>query len=181
MKNIMIILLVIILQLIPSIVYAQCPCDNNGSPPQLDEQQATRWINANPWERPYLARLWEVSPKIAEFYGAQYKMPVCGLNLANGSFSGGDSSTNPYIQQSRNEIDTRWDIGFKQVSTFVPITIEYPKLETPQEIKTSYNAPPSLDYMQSVRWGQALPSARPHLARLWDIPVLEAVKYGAEY
>lgn len=49
----------------------------------------------------------------------------------------------------------------------------------PNEIR--YDAPPSLDKAQMIRWGQALPSSRVYLARLWDIPKEVAEQYGAKY
>jgi hypothetical protein len=176
----MILIILLLILLMPNAAQAQC-CENYGVPPQLDCQQANRWINANPWERPYLARLWEIPQNIAEYYGAQYKLPVCGLSLSNGGFNGGDSLTNPYIRQSPNEIGTRWDVNFKQPEIFIPIPIEYTKPIPNITIEIKYSVPPSLDNAQAIRWGQSLPSSRPYLARIWDIPIEEAIKYGARY
>ncbi len=178
-----IIILLFTLQLLfPSITYAQCPC-NNIAPPQLDEQQANRWVNTLPTARPYLARMWEIDQRVAEYYGAEYKTPLCGGQFQNVSgFNAGDSATNPYIQPPRNEIGDRWNVNFKTIKEFTPIKIEYPQPDN--DILTTiihYDFPPGLDSVQSIRWGQALPSARVYLARLWDISVVEAIKYGAKY
>jgi hypothetical protein len=41
--------------------------------------------------------------------------------------------------------------------------------------------PPQLDEQQGVRWVNSLPTARPYLARLWEVPRQVAEFYGARY
>lgn len=68
------------------------------------------------------------------------------------------------------------------IHTYTPLPVDYPKLEEvakPQPVV--YNVPPGLDQTQSIRWGQALPSARAYLARLYNIPKEIAKQYGAKY
>ena len=74
--------LILILIFIPtfwtSTVFAYSDSPLSKAPPELDEQQASRWINSLPTARIYLARLYGVSKEIAKRYGARYKCPSCG-------------------------------------------------------------------------------------------------------
>jgi hypothetical protein len=138
-----IIFTILMLVLVPGTVFARCPCEGEDqAPPQLDEQQASKWINSLHTARPYLARLWEVDQRTAEYYGAEYRMPN------EGGWMG------------------------KHIETFIPISVKYDKTDLSGVIPavSQYNVPPSLDDVQSKRWGQALPSARVYLARMWNIP-----------
>lgn len=182
------------------------------APPQLDEQQANLWLNTLPASRPYLARMWDIPQPVAEYYGAMYKMPVCGYYSTLPDFGDNqiplpttiigipippldpwgdpdpitgkprvpDSIWNkPIGDEYSNE---PWGIAQVYIEQFEPIKIDYSK---PQEDKlvalSYYEYPPMLDRYQGVRWGQALPTARMYLARLWDIPTEIAVMYGARY
>ena len=42
------------------------------APPQLDVIQAFRWRQASPSAKPHLAKIYGVSPDVAELYGAKY-------------------------------------------------------------------------------------------------------------
>jgi hypothetical protein len=97
----LILILAVIFSLLPVNVYAWCGC-NNGYPPQLDEQQGTRWVNALPTARPYLARLWEVPQQVAEFYGAKYKMLACGSGFYTSDIQSGFGNS--------NDSNDRWNL-----------------------------------------------------------------------
>lgn len=166
--------LIIISLAMPSIVIAG-DFDNNllsYAPPGLDQQQAQRWVNSLPWARVYLARLYNIDPRVAETYGAEYKSPTCGLALLEGKAS--DYSYD-------FGAGARWDVVFKPIEPFTPLQIPKYEQSKPSPIVVKYDAPPSLDIIQQARWGQSLPWAKAYLARLWDISKEEALKYGAEY
>lgn len=68
------------------------------------------------------------------------------------------------------------------IYAFTPIPIEFPEPEcTYCPVIVKYDVPPGLDVIQATRWGQALPSARAHLARLYGIDQETAQLYGAIY
>ena len=142
---------ILVLVLVPGTAFARCPCEGEDqAPPQLDEQQASKWINSATWARPYLAKLWGVDQRIAEYYGAEYRMPDEGGRMG------------------------------KHIETYIPIPVKYDKTDLSGVIPVSqYNVPPGLDDVQSKRWGEALPSARIYLATIWNISREEAEKYGA--
>ncbi len=150
--------------------------DPPAAPPQLDQQQASKWVNTLPWSRPYLARLWDVPPAEAEKYGAVYKMPICGISGISSDKTSGFSSS------GFNTIDTRWDRVIPVIEQFKPIPYKIPQYDIsgvpPQN---PYEYPPSLDAAQGIRWGMALPTARAYLAKIWDIPKELAERYGAIY
>lgn len=161
------------------------------APPQLDDQQSTKWINTLPWSRPYLARMWDVDQRTAELYGAQYQMPVCGLAASDPtgkapasatiSIPKGDSFYEYLVPQGHNT-NTGWNREIPYIAEFEPIPIDYSKPQEDILISLAYyEYPPMLDRYQGVRWGQSLPSARMYLARLWDIPEEIAIQYGAIY
>jgi hypothetical protein len=147
------------------------------APPGLDNQQATRWINCLPWARPYLARLWGIDQQTAEKYGAEYKMPTCGLAAYNPSAPTGwfpNPSGFPAVPGG-----DRWDRNDKYIEQFTPIPIKYPDYSDYRPNIVKYEAPPQLDSVQTARWAQALPWARWYLAKIWEIPEATAAEYGA--
>jgi hypothetical protein len=189
------ILAVLTLVLIPSVAFAYCPCEGAYYPPQLNEPQGALWINTHPIARPYLARIWNINQTVAEYYGARYKSPVCGLSQmvpTHSEFVWVDPPTNssrisetidgiPIDRYVPTEYDEGrvWDTDIASMETFEPIPIEYPELPQSQPIQLKFDAPPQLDAVQATRWYQALPSARKYLASLWGISNEEAEKYGA--
>ena len=81
------------------------------------------------------------------------------------------------INQRTSAADERYVIY-----SYIPPKINHGKpMVVIKASEIQYEAPLSLDRIQMIRWAQALPSARPYLARLWDISIVEAIKYGAKY
>ncbi len=161
----------LILVMIPSAVLAGDFDDNELSfaPPELDQTQAARWVNSLPTSKVYLARMYGVDQRTAEKYGAMYKLPINGLTPASSTASSFSPTTG----------GTRWDINFKTIETYVPLTVEYIKPEQPTPLEVKYDVPEQLDSSQAARWQQALPWARWYLARLYGISEETARKYGA--
>ena len=141
--------------------FAADPCErvDPTAPPQLDEQQAQLWLNTSRIGRSYLARLWNIDMRAAEHHGMLYP---------EGSYRW-DMHSGP------------WDCHSSRfgVEIFMPIPIVFPELPESKPTVIKYDAPPSLDTVQQTRWGQALPSARKYLAKIYGISDAEAMKYGA--
>jgi hypothetical protein len=190
MKRILAILLsmaILISLFIPSVVLAVDPTMNPDNllyaPPELDEQQSTRWMNATPLSRGYLARMWGIDKREALLFGAVYDP----RGYDAGAYSGGTIrwNNNGVIESKQLMPDYtagRWNIPFKYIEQFVPILVEYPSLSFESKpFIVDYDAPPNLDRMQQVRWGQSLPTTRPYLAELYGVSKHDAIKYGAKY
>lgn len=190
--SVLVIIGVIAVVIFPTIALASDPYAY--APPQLDEQQKVRWVNSLPQSRLYLARMWGINQETAEFYGALYKPPTCGFAtipvdsapLGVTVISITDLSSPLGYKEIPIGVDaslgSQWGNTPKYIEEFNPIKIDYSKPEN--DIITAviqYNYPPGLDKVQATRWGQALPSARIYLARLWDIPKDVAVEYGAGF
>lgn len=159
------------------------------APPELDKTEANRWANSLPTARPYLARIWGIDQRTAEAYGAQYKMPTCGIAASDPTGNTPASSTiaipkgDSYYEitlSTANTGSTSWGTKNPYIEPFVPIPVDYSKPEEDKVVALAYyEYPPTLDRTQGVRWGQALPSARFYLARLWEVPMETAAEYGA--
>ena len=103
-KSIVVFLLVIVIILIAQPVMAW---GLQEAPPQLSDQEATRWINALPTARPYLARLYDVPRDIAIQYGARYEKPVM--------FDNPNKENSIITDYNAHLSDTlRWNIDFEQ-------------------------------------------------------------------
>lgn len=86
--------------------------------------------------------------------------------------------------QPRIPIELRKDAGDERfvVDTYKPLEVDYTiPLEVTVMPQINYAAPPELSHIEKVRWGQALSTTRPYLARLWGISQDVAEKYGAKY
>jgi hypothetical protein len=188
MKRLVVFGVIIFTLISPSVVVAGDFGNNELSyaPPQLDQAQSARWINALPISRVYLARLYNIPQKEAEFYGAIYQLPVCGLSQIVPTDSNNPKGYYGELPISDYPPDylygSRWDREVKYIEPFIPIPINTTiAQETYQMPQIDYLAPSGLSYVERVRWGQALPTTRPYLARLWGISQEEAEEYGAKY
>lgn len=182
MKKLLFLLITILVVILvfPSMVSACGFCAKDNAPPELTEEQATRWVNAHPIARVYLARLYDIPQYEAERFGAEYKLPICGLSDSQ------NYGTNPLPPPSSYPTDysqgAGWNREVKYIDTYIPIPIDYTiPLEPSVMPQIDYVAPPSLSEVERVRWGQSLPTTRPYLAKLWGIDREIAEQYGAKY
>jgi hypothetical protein len=128
--------------------------------------------------------MWDIDPRVAEFYGASYKSPSCGnaLTVSQQQIYIFDSAGNPITTWTTVDYMTTgpWRSNIKYVEDFVPTPINYPELPKSEPLIVKFDdAPPTLDMVQAMRWHLALPSARMYLAGLYGISSEEAQKYGA--
>lgn len=184
------ILTVLALVLVPGTAFAYDPNEKDYAPPQFDKQFASLWINTHPLARPYLARIWDIDPRVARFYSTWYKPLGYGEPVSEWAQIKTIPDQDPpgfifkwtTILPESNDPGAYgiWAADIKNFQDFVPIPITYFELPKTEPVVIKYDdAPPQLDMVQAARWHQALPSARKYLANLWGISNEEAEKYGA--